>query len=145
MNNEAAQIKKAGAVVLHHDGSKRIALIFRNELRDWSFPKGHMEPGETPQVTCAREVKEETGLDIEILLQLPNNEYFFEGGEKVLVHMYLARSKGSDFVIENPGDVVEWVDIEKVGGKLTYDTLKNYYTGIEPVIENFIKITEGGV
>jgi 8-oxo-(d)GTP phosphatase len=144
MNNEAVLIEKAGAVVLHHDGSKRIALIFRGEQKDWSFPKGHIEIGETSHATCIREIKEGTGLDIEILLKLPNNEYFFKNGEKIVIHMYLARSKGGDFILEKPGDSVEWVDIEKVEGKLTYDTLKHYYTRIKSIIENFIKITEGG-
>lgn len=33
----------------------------------WNFPGGHMELGETPEQTCVREVKEETGYDIRII------------------------------------------------------------------------------
>lgn len=32
----------------------------------WSFPGGHVEPGETVRAAAVREVAEETGLDIEI-------------------------------------------------------------------------------
>lgn len=32
----------------------------------WNFPGGHMETGETPEETCVREVKEETGFDVKI-------------------------------------------------------------------------------
>ena len=31
------------------------------------FPKGHMEPGESERGTAIREVKEETGLDVELI------------------------------------------------------------------------------
>ncbi len=52
----------------------------------WTFPKGHPEGGESPQETARRELKEETGLEVEKLLDTPTFaiKYTFEyEGEQV--------------------------------------------------------------
>lgn len=52
--------KSCGAAIIHNH-----CLLLEYQTNDhWSFPKGHVEPGETELATALREVKEETGLDI---------------------------------------------------------------------------------
>ncbi|WP_045520792.1 NUDIX hydrolase [Neobacillus niacini] len=53
----------AGAVVLNDEGK---ILLIRGPRRGWEFPGGIIEVGETIQDGVVREVKEETGIDIEI-------------------------------------------------------------------------------
>jgi ADP-ribose pyrophosphatase YjhB (NUDIX family) len=56
----------AGAVVVH-DG--RLLLVRRANDPGrglWSVPGGRVEAGESPEAACAREVREETGLDVEV-------------------------------------------------------------------------------
>lgn len=132
----AEQIRKAGAIILHNDGSRRIALIFRGKEEDWSFPKGHVEPDEKPFATCVREVKEEVGLDVEIITQLPDNEYLHKSGKKIITYMYLVRSKGGNFFIEKFEDKIEWVNIKDVKDRLSYENLRKYYSDILPIIES---------
>ena len=135
-NNQPKQIQKSGAVVLHEKNSELIALIFRGKEKDWSFPKGHIEIDEEPINACIWEVKEEIGLDVEIITKLPNNEYLHKNGNKIITQMYLVRSKGGDFKIERPEDKIEWVQLDEVENKLAYDNLKKYYSEILPIIKN---------
>jgi ADP-ribose pyrophosphatase YjhB (NUDIX family) len=56
-------VPAASAVVV--DGQGRILLHRRDDNQLWSIPGGAMEPGESIGQTVVREVKEETGLDVE--------------------------------------------------------------------------------
>lgn len=57
--------KSCGAVVYRKMGSTIKYLLVKNRNgRCWSFPKGHVEMGESEKETAAREIKEETGLDV---------------------------------------------------------------------------------
>ena len=47
-------------------------LVHHNGFDKWVPPGGHIEPGDTFAQTAAREVKEETGLDVEIISAQPN-------------------------------------------------------------------------
>lgn len=58
-------VPAASAVITDDDG--RILLAKRTDNRLWTIPGGTMKPGETIAGTAVREVKEETGIDVEIV------------------------------------------------------------------------------
>ena len=52
----------SGGVIFRH-GKSGIEILLIQDAKDrWTIPKGHIEPGETAQVTARREIGEETGL-----------------------------------------------------------------------------------
>ena len=51
----------------------------------WTFPKGHLERGETAEQAAVREVEEETGWRCRIQASLPTARYAFRRGGR-LVH-----------------------------------------------------------
>ena len=60
------QVKLAvGAVVLQDDHVLLVRRANPPEAGRWSFPGGRVEPGERMADAVAREVREETGLDVE--------------------------------------------------------------------------------
>jgi 8-oxo-dGTP pyrophosphatase MutT (NUDIX family) len=62
-----------GGVVI--SGGKVLLLNPTNDFGGykWTFPKGRNDPGEAPEETAIREVREETGYECEIVGKLPGN------------------------------------------------------------------------
>ena len=54
----------AGGCIFNEKGE--VLLPRRGDSNKWGFPGGAVELGETPQMAAIREVKEETGLDVEV-------------------------------------------------------------------------------
>ena len=54
--------KSCGVVPFRRNGTEREFLIILQSNGCWSFPKGHMDAGETEEETALRELREETGL-----------------------------------------------------------------------------------
>ncbi len=48
------------------DASVEHLLLVRHRLHGWSCPGGHLEPGESPAATAARELAEETGVRVPV-------------------------------------------------------------------------------
>jgi len=63
----------AGGIIFYGDQ----VLVLSNHRGDAVFPKGHLEPGETPEQAALREVEEEAGIVPEIVCPLGTTEYDF--------------------------------------------------------------------
>lgn len=115
----------AGGVVLENG---RLLLILMRNLAGaevWTFPKGHIEPGETSRTAALREVAEETGFDCEITGDLCRVEYFFiRRGRRVDkdVLWYLMRRRGGDGVVKTPDEILDmrWCPLEEAKNFLSY-------------------------
>jgi 8-oxo-dGTP pyrophosphatase MutT (NUDIX family) len=69
-NNEIEKHFTASALIIDDD---KVLLVYHKKLGVWLYPGGHIEKNETPEQTVIREVKEETGLDVEIVGEKDNN------------------------------------------------------------------------
>jgi 8-oxo-dGTP pyrophosphatase MutT (NUDIX family) len=78
-----------GIVYRKDDGAYRYLIVNAKKNPDHCvFPKGHIEPGETPEMAAMREVLEETGVGGKIIQPVGASQ-FMTDLEKVLVLFYL--------------------------------------------------------
>ena len=126
--------QKAGCILVNLD-TKKIGLIYRKKLDDYSFPKGHLEEGETILECAVRETEEETGRKNHLLLDRPSYtlEYTTPRGEEVENHMFIAIDEGATDK-EIPEDLKEklvWIDFKEVEKKLSYQDLIEMWNEIK--------------
>ncbi len=92
------QVSAGGATFRANDSGYEIAIISVNPSRRWQLPKGLVDAGETPEIAALREVREEAGIETELLSKIETIEYWYVGdsrGERVrfhkLVHFFLLK------------------------------------------------------
>lgn len=119
-------VSAGGVVYRKHQGRLEVALCGRTHTGTWNLPKGTPDDGETIEETALREVREETGLAVEIEAPLGEIEYWFTlPSERVhkRVHFYLMGERGGAFSDHDQEfDVVEWFAIDDAFDSLTFLT-----------------------
>lgn len=63
------------------DSRERVLLLWHKRLKKWMPPGGHVDDHELPEDCAARECKEETGLDVEILGEVQDDLFERNGHE----------------------------------------------------------------
>lgn len=132
-------ILRAGAIILSKNNPENIAILYRRNRHDWSFPKGHLNKGENFFQAMKREIFEETGLRVKPLRKLPNLRYIkIKDKKPVFMKVYLVASLDDSAINpENKGDKVKWVKLNKVINQLTYDSLKRYFRKVLPIVKKY--------
>ena len=91
---------------LHFILNKRAAGV--NQPGDICFPGGHVEPGESFVRSAIREVKEETGLDIENPILCGTKQFQTRRGERYVVLFYKSNRFSGELTSSEEGEVF-WI------------------------------------
>jgi len=114
------RIVAAGAVVTRPGAAEtEFLLIYRNYRDDWTFPKGKVDPGEHLLTAAVREVREETGMAVELGVPLPTQTYEVDGAVKDS-HYWVAQRLDGEFVPNDEVAQIAWLPFEQAKAKLTY-------------------------
>jgi 8-oxo-dGTP pyrophosphatase MutT (NUDIX family) len=120
-------VYSAGGVVFRGDNSNReVLLCGRSADALWCLPKGTPEQGESMEQTALREVREETGVEVEQQGIVGDIRYWFSRPQEGVryyktVRHYLFRPIGGDPSLhDHEFDDVRWFPIEEALRLMTY-------------------------
>lgn len=129
------------------DSTIEFAVIAVNPSRRWQLPKGIVDAGETNEIAALREVREETGIETDLIAPIDTIEYWYFGeknGERVrfhkLVHFYLlAYRSGNVEDHDSEVDEARWVKPVKALKMLAF---KGEQLVVEKAVELIPQFTE---
>ena len=117
MKDNVYKVRATGVLIENNS-----LLLVKQKLsnnKDWSLPGGRVEPGETLEQALIREMKEETGLDVEPIRML----YVCDveaSGNTVLHITFLTKQIGGEITLptnefdENPIHDVRFIPIDEL-------------------------------
>ena len=123
--------KSFGVIPLRKEkGQWMLLLINHKQGSFWAFPKGHGEPGETPEQTAKRELFEETGQKILQMLSektLSETYHFYRGSqliEKTVIY-FIAEVEGELRLQEGEVNEARWVKLNEAEQWITFKESRN--------------------
>ncbi len=131
--------KSCGAVVFRkYHGNIELLLIKHVVGGHWSFPKGHVEAGETEEQTALREIKEETGIDVELITTFREVVSYSPKRDTTKdVIYFLGKAKTFQYTPQEEEIAqIKWVEINLAHSFLTYDNDKQLVNKAKPIIRD---------
>jgi 8-oxo-dGTP pyrophosphatase MutT (NUDIX family) len=137
------EISSGGVVVRRTPGGYEVCLV--NDGHYWGFPKGHVEPGETPEAAAMREISEETGIPLESLVlraPLPASEYVYRRpnhGALVFkrVHHFIVEAPQDAALHPDPAEIAEaaWLGFDEARALLSFKSAVSILDAARGVLE----------
>jgi bis(5'-nucleosidyl)-tetraphosphatase len=112
-----------------NQGQWQVLLVLHSKGNFWGFPKGHSEPGETPQETASRELQEETGLRVKNYFPKPSlqEEYdFLRDGKPIhkKAAYFLAEVEGAISLQSSETLGCQWANLQEAENLITFSQSK---------------------
>jgi 8-oxo-dGTP diphosphatase len=111
-----------GGVVVR--GDDVIVIVPRGRRRVLGLPKGGPMAGERPEETAAREVREETGITVNVRERLGQVDYTYRRGGRQIeksVHFYLCEFEEGDTADhDHEVDDARWMPLAEARRRLSY-------------------------
>jgi 8-oxo-dGTP diphosphatase len=137
------QISSGGVAYRWQDLDSEIAIVSVKPSLRWQLPKGIVDPGESPEVTAVREVREEAGIETDLLSLIETIEYWFRStkyGKPIrfhkFVHFYLLSYRSGD-VTNHDHEVAEarWVHVEEAMEMLAFKSERQVVEKAKAMVE----------
>jgi bis(5'-nucleosidyl)-tetraphosphatase len=127
----------------HEDASVEVVLVGRSHSGIWALPKGTPQSGETLEQVAAREVQEETGLEVRLIAYIGSISYSFIHDKvryQKQVRHFLFEAIGGDTALHDAEyDRVEWFSFPEAFRRLTYQNEVNILSQAEEILQRWLQ------
>ncbi len=120
----------AGGVVVRIDDGRPLYLLIRDSYRNWGFPKGHLEEGETADAAAMREVEEETGLSgLRLRGAIETIDWYFRFRGRLIhkvCHFYLMETESAVTSPQRAEGITacRWEPFERAASLVSYENAR---------------------
>lgn len=100
-------------------------LILKREPKNvmkpniWEIPGGRLEPGENPIEGMKREVREEAGIEIEVLHPFNVRHFTRDDGQVITMLVFLCKALSQEVKLSSEHTAYEWISLDTCKEKLT--------------------------
>jgi len=124
------QVSAGGVAFRWRDSEPELAIVSVKPSLRWQLPKGIVDPGESPDMTAPREVKEEAGIETDLIASIETIEYWYRSekhGKAVryhkFVHFYLLEYRSGD-ASDHDHEIAEarWVSFDEAIEMLAFES-----------------------
>ena len=127
-------VNRAGMIIFNMAGEVLILQSFSNK-KEWVFPKGHIEKGETTEEAAKREALEETGCVAQPVIKVGTTSFtqkYTNSSEEVVIEWWtgfairkIKPEDSNDIWIESDFRESRWVSVEDALKMLSFSSLKS--------------------
>lgn len=121
------------AFIVHDD---KILIMKRSADRphnagNWEFPGGRLELGEDPEAGLIREVDQETGLSINVVMPFEVHSFVRDDRQFIVMITFLCKVDTDMVRLSSEHEEFEWVGVDEVAERTRWE---------EPVVEAYKKL-----
>jgi 8-oxo-dGTP diphosphatase len=118
-----------GVFAIIFDDENRILFCHRRDYDLWNLPGGRLENGEAPWKGVIREVKEETGFDVEVVKM---SGVYSKPETNDIVLQFVCRITGGEMTLNDEADKIKYFAFADIPS----NTVKKHVPRIKDVLDN---------